>query len=150
MGAVGFIILGVLLTLTFIIVVPLLVIKSILGGRGQGGGSPRPRGKVRNFLGGFPTSFYTLDRKFTSFKMDPKLFDFSMPKATPELGKLTKKMELDLNLARKLHLGADVSKSKPETVLDMEKARDLFLMGAESMLDFVYPENGDEEEGDIS
>lgn len=129
-----FVILGIVLTLFFLIVVPLLIIKTIFGrkdtDRELGRGGKGRGGKTRNFLGGFPTSFYTIDRKVANFKVDPKLFDFGAPKVTPNLDKLKEPLKLDTELAEELYIGrklVDASKSLPGSILDIEKARDLFL-----------------------
>ena len=144
-----FVVLGIVLTLFFLIVVPLLIIKAIFGRKDSGGGA-RPEGKVRNFLGGFPTSFYTMDRKVSSFKIDPSLYDFSMPKvALPKLDKLKEPLHLDTELAEKLYIGrrlVDSSKGLPSNTLDLEKARDLFLPRIGDLLDTVHPEGDEEEE----
>ena len=139
------VILVLILGTALLLSIPILLFRKLFGSqerRGQDTGSTGQR--VRGRQWGFPTSFYVGDSKLGSLKVDQKLYDFRTPKFTPNLDKLRNPASVDLDAARKLFLGkglVDCPHELPKLLLDMDKAKDLFIPRQGNLLDFVYPED---------
>ena len=143
-------IVGVIQIIVFVVIVgaiiglPILILRALFGRHnvgGPGGSSPSLPTEEGRRPWGFPTSFYTGNPKLSNFKVDPKVYDFSTPKLTPDLGKLRKPANIDMDLARGLFTTRPPE--LPKQVLDLNKARELFLPG-------YYPEDEEDETEDSS
>lgn len=77
---------------------------------------------------GVPSSFYTGSKRLVDFRVDPKMYDFSVPPVIGSLDKLKEPLNLDLEAAKVLHVPS-ISKSPRPFSMDWEKARELFVPG---------------------
>ena len=125
-----------------LVILVIVILKSVLGGHSSSSSNanvaqpPQQRG--------FPTSFYTGSKRLSDFSVKPEVYDFKVPSPTPNTDNLKKSANLNMDLASKLFVGKvgspnilDLSRAKelftrssmelPKQVLDMDKARELFL-----------------------
>jgi len=122
-----------------------VVLRSLLGGRsvssGSGGSTVAyPQG---GRLGGLPTKYYIGSEKLSDFSTPRGVYDFKVPTPTPDLSKLRKPLNMDLNKAKELFIPAggqrpdslelkdegESSEPAPPAgpTLDLEMARKLFV-----------------------
>jgi hypothetical protein len=107
---------------------------------------------------------YTGSKRLSDFSVKPEVYDFKVPSPKLDTSNLRKAANPNMDLASKLFIGGiknpntlnmesakklflGGNSAKPKQMLDMDKAKDLFVPRQSSLLDFVYPEDdGDEQE----
>jgi hypothetical protein len=79
----------------------IFILRRLFGGATSGGGSTvvyPPTERQR----GLPTRFYTGSEKLTNFTVSPEVYDFKVPSPTPDLSRLRKPLQVDMEKAKEL------------------------------------------------
>ena len=95
------------LVIALALVGALIILRNLIGGHSGGGGSANIYPSAPTSMGrGFPTSFYTADRKVGNFSVPKEVYDFKVLTSTPKLNLLRQGVNLDMEKARELFVPA--------------------------------------------
>jgi len=141
-----------------LVILGIIVLRFIFGGHSSSSSSANVAQPTRQ--GGFPTSMYTSSKRLSDFSVKPEVYDFKVPSPRPDTSNLRKAANPNMDLASKLFIGGiknpntlnmesakklflgSNNLAKPKQILDMDKARELFLPHINTMVG----DDGDESE----